>query len=106
MGAAINIQTGAESYYTFHWLSANFYRIYKYSSGSRTTLREGYDTVGLGDTIKLCNSSGTLTPYINGAAQTTTTDSSITGGYPGIELDHVLSTNPNSVVDSWVGANN
>jgi hypothetical protein len=85
-GPAINVQTGS-SMITGYVAQMQGPSITRYDSGTPTTIASPTGTFTVGDTIRLVNNSGVLTLYKNGTALTgTATDTTYTGGSPGIYL--------------------
>ena len=102
-GVIIRCSTSAATFYLYQsGNSATVQEVHKCISGSFTQLGSSYaGTASNGDTIKLAITGTTLTPYINGTAQATRSDSSISTGYPGLRLagDDTIR------VDDWEGGN-
>ncbi len=78
-------------------------QVYKMLGGatllSYTQLGANYgSTISNGDTIKCVVVGNVITPYINGIAQATRTDSAIATGQPGLYV-----YDPGGVYDDWVG---
>jgi len=86
LGPCIRIASGANTFYYFAAdKSVPACRLYKVSAGTFSQLGADYTHTPVAGTVyKLDSSGSTLTPYINGVAQATRSDSGITSGWPGI----------------------
>lgn len=97
-GAAVRMQTGAATYYLWSANNVSVSVLYEVTAGSFAQLGASYSAISNGTTIKIDATGSTLTPYVAGVAQSTRTDSSITGGYPGMGI---FSTTAR--YDDWLG---
>jgi hypothetical protein len=107
-GALVNTQDINNSYalLSFDETGTAQFQLTKIVAGSGNTLisQRAYSQGGnmaVGDVFKLCNNgSGVLTVYRNGIAEATTaTDTTFSGGYPGIGF----SANTTPRISSWTG---
>lgn len=81
-------------------------KMYKQLTGtSYTQLGADYGAVVNTDTLKLLVVGTTLTPYINGVAQSTRSDSAVSTGQPGIWCWYDMSQTV-CQLDNWQGDNN
>lgn len=97
-GPLVRHQSGANTFYVF-LTDGTACHMYESTAGTFVQVGANYtNTLALNDVLKLDVTGSTLTPSINGTPLATRTDSSITGGAPGV---HVFST----VVsfDDWLG---
>jgi hypothetical protein len=101
-GPAVRVQTGAdESGYYMGVDNATSVGIYKIDTGASTILGAACSgTFTSSDTYKLTANGSTLTAYLNGTAisSCSRTDSTFTGGNPGVRL-HAAS----GAADNWGG---
>ena len=95
---SVRISISAETYYMFRGAASGTWQLFKRIAGTNTQIGANYATVVSGDVVKLCVSGTTLTPYINGVAQTTQTDASIATGRPGFGI-----FDTNGFLDNWSG---
>jgi hypothetical protein len=98
-GPVINAGPGNNYYMGMASASAGM-RIYRVDSGSFTLLDGIGGSVTTGDLIKLGRSGGTVTYYKNGVSQGSVSDSTYTGGSPGLYLRNNTS---GESLDDWVG---
>lgn len=99
MWVAVRVSASADTYYYMRGGASTAWSVWKIvNGGTRTKIGTDYAAAVTNDVVKLCVSGTTLTPYINGVAQATQTDSAIATGQPGFGL---LDTT--SYADDWVG---
>lgn len=84
-GVLTNVQVGATTYYSFTTSSVTDYLI-RMSAGVQTVLRSAAHSsnCSAGTSINLTNTNGSLVGSCGGVSVLTTTDTNITGGYPGL----------------------
>ena len=106
VGVAVRCSTSAETYYALKTDGASgitggggHTRIVKVVAGAETALLDIDCPFADGDVIKLAIAGTTLTAYKNGASVGTTTDSSLSGGKPGLFVYGNAAR-----VDNWTGA--
>lgn len=117
LGASVRMNTsGVNTQYRFVWHatsgSTGTWILQKIISGTFTTLAltgsantaTGTLTVNVGDKLTLCIIGTELSAYWNGMLVATATDSSISSGSAGFEVDAVTST-ANVGISSWSGGN-
>ncbi len=98
-GPIVRAQTGSNSFYKFVTNQGIDYFYSLINNGSETVLGSHISSFpATGDVVTLCISGTTLTAYINGAAQSTRTDSTLSSGYAGMTL-----TNTYLPLDNWAG---
>jgi len=86
-GPAVRHQSGAVTCYAWMMPTTDIWTMYEITAGSYAVLGANYSIAGstnTGTTARLSVTGSTLTPSIDGGAQATRTDASITGGGPGI----------------------
>ncbi len=86
-GVLTNVQAGAATYYSLRVVGGNStINLYRVVAGSSTTLKESISCSG--SVYRLENNAGALKVYADAVecASAATTDTNITGGYPGIYL--------------------
>jgi hypothetical protein len=97
-GPLVRHQSGANTFYVFAYDGGGC-TLYESTAGSFVALGAAYATGGLlGHTIRLDATGSTLTPFDNGTPLATRTDSSITGGAPGLHCFNNAIT-----FDDWLG---
>jgi len=102
VGVCVRMSATNRSYYRFAVINATTATLGKYVSGTWTQI--GPDiigTYGANDILRLEVSGSTLTCIQNGNVIRTDTDSSLTGGYPGVRFY----TSVGSRLDDWEGGN-
>jgi hypothetical protein len=103
IGPAVRMQTNGQKLYAgiYFWNSGNQQlRLYKRISGTWTQLGSSYNSGALaaGTQLKLTATGSTISFLQNGVARVTVTDTSVTGGAPGIM------TFGTARADNWVGS--
>jgi hypothetical protein len=104
IGPAVRSQNSGQNLYLgiYFWNSGSpQLRLYKRTSGSFTQLGASFATSGLaaGATLRLTATGTTISFLLNGAPVITVTDTSLTGGAPGIMAFGTAK------VDNWAGGN-
>jgi hypothetical protein len=104
IGPAVRSQNSGQNLYLgiYFWNSGSpQLRLYKRTSGSFTQLGSSYPTSGLasGATLRLTASGSTISFLLNGSPVITVTDTSLTGGAPGIMAFGT------GKADNWAGGN-
>ena len=102
IGAAVRMQAGGQSMYLgiYFWNGgAQQLRLYKRSAGSWVQLGSSYSCgpLAAGTQLKLTAVGSTISFLLNGVARVSVTDSSVSGGAPGIM------TYGTAKADNWVG---
>ena len=104
VGPAVRSQNGGQNLYLgiYFWNSGSpQLRLYKRTTGSFTQLGSSYPTSGLaaGATLRLTATGSTVSFMLNGSPVITVTDTSLTGGAPGIMAFGT------GQADNWAGGN-
>jgi hypothetical protein len=104
IGPAVRSQNGGQNLYLgiYYWNSGSpQLRLYKRTSGGFAQLGSSYSTSGLaaGATLRLTATGSTISFLLNGSPVITVTDTSLTGGAPGIMASGT------SKADNWAGGN-
>jgi putative esterase len=104
IGPAVRSQNGGQNLYLgiYFWNSGSpQLRLYKRTTGSFTQLGSSYATSGLaaGATLRLTATGSTVSFLLNGSPVITVTDTSLTGGAPGIMAFGT------GTADNWAGGN-
>jgi putative esterase len=104
IGPAVRSQNGGQNLYLgiYFWNSGSpQLRLYKRTSGGFTQLGSSYPTSGLGAgaTLRLTAAGSTISFLLNGSPVITATDTSLTGGAPGIMAFGT------GTADNWAGGN-
>lgn len=105
-GCAVRALSDGSTYsnaYVFIYINSTAVKLYKTTSTSLSLTQIGSDyaiSMNTGDTLKLAVSGTTLTPYHNGSAQATQSDSAFSSGAAGI-ICYGTSAN----LDDWSGGN-
>ena len=104
IGPAVRSQSSGQNLYLgiYFWNSGSpQLRLYKRTSGSFTQLGSSYPTSGLasGATLRLTATGATISFLLNGTPVITVTDTSLTGGAPGIMAFGT------GKADNWAGGN-
>lgn len=94
----VRVTPSAQTFYMLSGGAGYPYRLFKMVNGIPTRIGPTFGDVNSGDVITLCVNGTTLTPYINGKAQTPQTDPTIASGAPGI-----MAFDTNCPVDNWSG---
>lgn len=100
-GPLVRHQNGTNTFYSFSAFSASGANVYEVTAGTFVALGAAYSglTVGANHTLGLDATGSTLTPYVDGIAQATRSDSTITGGAPGVHC-----SSSGAPLDNWIGA--
>ena len=102
VGVAVRMATGALTYYAFIHTTGDQFEVHEVTTGTWAKLGDTYaETYTPGDTIKLTISGSTLTPYLNGSALATRSDSSISSGSAGIVIATPFPTS--QTINNWAG---
>lgn len=81
----------------------NLLQIFKRVGGTSTQLTSLSTTTNNGSIVKLSAIGNVISIYVNGVLALSTTDSSISSGYPG--LGFATSDSSGIIIDNWVGGN-
>lgn len=104
IGVTVKVSDDSDSFYLWKRTTGTTYELWKVSSSSWSRLGDAY-TVANGDSngelIKLEINGTTLTPYVDGVAQATRTDSALSGTRVGILTESNISTG--CFLDDWSG---
>jgi len=105
-GVTVRCANTANTFYLYQYAASTYKQnVYKCVNGTYTKLGSDYaDTLDAGSTMKLVVEGTTLTPYINGVAKATRSDSSIASGSPGIRIDDNYPF-VYMYLDNWEGGN-
>lgn len=97
-GPSVRHQSGANTFYTLY-TNGVVLQIYEVTAGTFAQLGVDYaNNTVVNDTIKLDATGSTLTPSLNGTPLATRTDSTITGGAPGLHCSDTAIS-----LDNWLG---
>jgi hypothetical protein len=102
LGVAVRMSNSAETFYGFYCTN-NIWYLFKLVAGTETTILQGTHTPAINDVLYLNVIGTTLTASINGTVVATTTDSSISSGYPGITGFKTF--NSSNSIDNFVCGN-